>query len=288
MAELSGKALSEAIRADVAARAAALSAAGAPATLVIISATDDESSAWYVGSLARAAAKVGVGCEIDELGPDATEPAIAAVLRSRSEAPEVSGIILQTPLPAGVDQGRLLAAIDPRKDVDGANPLSLGRLAAKQPAFAPATAAAVLQLLDHHEIELEGADAVVLGRSLVVGLPVALMLTHRSATVTTCHSRTADLPHHTRAADVLVVAIGRAQMVTAEYVTAGTVVIDVGTNVDTGGNLVGDVDPAVADVATGLTPVPGGVGPVTTALLLEHTVAAAETLAADSVIHRHG
>jgi methylenetetrahydrofolate dehydrogenase (NADP+)/methenyltetrahydrofolate cyclohydrolase len=279
MTELSGKALSEAIRADVAARAAALSAAGIPATLVIVSATDDESSAWYVGSLARAAAKVGVGCEIDELGPDADETTIATALERRSLAPAVSGIILQTPLPAGVDHGRLVAAIDPRKDVDGANPLSLGRLAAKQPAFAPATAAAVLRLLDHHQITLQGADAVVLGRSLVVGLPVGLLLTHRNATVTTCHSRTADLPGHTRTADVLIVAIGRAQMVTAEYVSAGTVVIDVGTNVDADGKLVGDVDPAVAEVASGLTPVPGGVGPVTTALLLEHTVTAAERLA---------
>lgn len=277
--ELTGKPLSEAIRADVAARAAALSAAGTPATLVIISATDDESSAWYVRSLARAAEKVGVGCEIDELGPDADEATIAGVLRARSDAAEVSGIILQTPLPAGVDQGRLVGVIEARKDVDGANPLSIGRLAAKQPAFAPATAAAVVRLLDYHDVPVEGANAVVLGRSLVVGLPAALLLTHRNATVTTCHSRTHDLPAHTRRADILVVAIGRAQMVTPEYVTADTVVVDVGTNVDADGNLVGDVDPSVAGVARGLSPVPGGVGPVTTALLLEHTVAAAEALA---------
>jgi methylenetetrahydrofolate dehydrogenase (NADP+)/methenyltetrahydrofolate cyclohydrolase len=277
MAELSGKPLANAIRADVTARAAALSAAGTPAKLTIVSATDDESSVWYVGSLARAAEKVGVLCEIDELGPDVDEATIAASLLRHSDDASVSGIILQTPLPPGVDQGRLVAAISPAKDVDGANPVSIGRLAAKQPAFAPATAAAVLRLLDHHEIVLEGADVVVLGRSLVVGLPAALMLTHRNATVTTCHSRTVDLPHHTRAADVLVVAIGRAHMVTQEYVDAGTVVIDVGTNVDAEGKLLGDVDPAVAEVARGLTPVPGGVGPVTTALLLEHTVTAAES-----------
>ncbi|HWF55201.1 MAG TPA: bifunctional 5,10-methylenetetrahydrofolate dehydrogenase/5,10-methenyltetrahydrofolate cyclohydrolase [Solirubrobacteraceae bacterium] len=275
MTELTGKPLSEAIRADVAARAALT-----PSTLAIISASEDESSAWYVRSLARAAEKVGVGCAIDELAPSADEATIAAAVRARSADPEVSGIILQTPLPPGVDQGRLVAEIDPRKDVDGANPLSIGRLAAKQPAFAPATAAAVVRLLDEHRVVMEGANAVVLGRSLVVGLPAGLLLLHRNATVTTCHSRTHDLPARTRGADILVVAIGRAHMVTPEYVTENTVVVDVGTNVDEEGNLVGDVDPSVVSVARALSPVPGGVGPVTTALLLEHTVTAAESLAA--------
>lgn len=274
--ELSGRALAEAIRADVTRRAAALSQSGPPAQLAIVSATDDESSAWYVGSLRRAAERVGLACAHEALGPDAAEAEIAEHLAALSADPAVSGIILQTPLPAGVDQARLVARIDPAKDVDGANPISLGRLASRVSAFAPATAEAVLRLLDHHEIALEGADAVVLGRSLVVGLPVGLLLLHRNATVTTCHSRTADLPARTRSAEVLVVAIGRAHMITPEYVSPGAVVVDVGTNVDDAGGLVGDVDPAVAEAVRGLTPVPGGVGPVTTALLLEHTVAAAE------------
>lgn len=278
-AELSGKPLSEAIRADVARRAAALAEAGHARRLAIVSATDDESSVWYVGSLVRAAEKVGLGCEVQEFGPAGDEATIAAALREHSASPEIAGIILQTPLPAGVDHGRLVAEIHPGKDVDGANPLSLGRLAAQRPAFAPATAEAVIRLLDHHEIALEGRDVVVLGRSLVVGLPAALLLTHRNATVTTCHSRTAELARHTRGAQILVVAIGRAGMVGADYVAPGAAVVDVGTNVDAGGNLVGDVDPAVAAVAGALTPVPGGIGPVTTALLLEHTVAAAEALA---------
>jgi methylenetetrahydrofolate dehydrogenase (NADP+)/methenyltetrahydrofolate cyclohydrolase len=275
-AELSGKPLSQAIRADVTARAAALTARGGTPTLAIISASDDESTAWYVRSLVRAAEQVGLACEVDELGPGADEATIAATLRQHSDAPEVAGIILQTPLPPGVDHARLVAEIDPGKDVDGANPLSLGRLAAQQHAFAPATAEAVIRLLDYHHVELEGRDVVVLGRSVVVGLPAALLLTHRNATVTTCHSRTFDLTRHTRAASILVVAIGRAGLITQDYVTQNSVIVDVGTNVDDAGNLVGDVDPSVAEVAKALTPVPGGIGPVTTALLLEHTVSAAE------------
>ena len=277
--ELTGKPLSEAIRASVAERAQELTSAGRPPVLAIVSASNDESSAWYVRSLVTAAGKVGIAAEVDALGPDASEEAIAATLRDRSAALEVSGIILQTPLPTGADLGRLVAEITPAKDVDGVNPLSLGRLAAKQDAFAPATAEAVIRVIDHHSIEVVGTDTVVLGRSLVVGLPVGLLLLHRNATVTTCHSRTEDLVRHTRAAELLVVAIGRPGLVTPEYVRHGAIVIDVGTNVDAHGNLVGDVDPRVAGIAGGLTPVPGGIGPVTTALLLEHTVAAAEALA---------
>lgn len=279
--ELSGKPLSDAIRADVTERADALRHGGTARIpkLAIVSASDDESSAWYIRSLVTAAGKVEIEAEVDELGPAADEDEIAATLVRRSEDPGTSGIILQTPLPAGVDQARLAALIAPEKDVDGANPLSLGRLAAKRKAFAPATAEAVIRLLDYHHVDVSGADVVVLGRSLVVGLPVALLLTHRDATVTTCHSRTQDLVRHTSGASILVVAIGRAGLVTADYVRPGATVIDVGTNVDPAGNLVGDVAPAVYEVAGALTPVPGGIGPVTTALMLEHTVAAAEAAA---------
>lgn len=276
--ELAGKPLSSAIRAAAAERAERLALAGSPPKLAIVSASDDESSAWYVRSLLTAAGKVGIEAEVVALGPDAEQDTIAATLQRLSAATDVHGIILQTPLPAGADHGRLVAEIAPAKDVDGANPVSLGRLASQQhPAFAPATAEAVVRLLDDHEVALRGVDATVVGRSVVVGLPVALLLTHRDATVTTCHSRTSDLPRHTRSADLVVVAIGRAGFITPEYVAPGAVVVDVGTNVDDSGALLGDVDPGVAEVAGALTPVPGGIGPVTTALILEHTVAAAET-----------
>ena len=172
----------------------------------------------------------------------------------------------------------LSAAIPPAKDVDGTSPESIGRLVAGLPAFAPATAEAVLALLDHYGVELGGRHAVVVGRSVVVGKPAAHLLLDRNATVTICHSRTADLPAITRQADVLVVAVGRTWLIGPGHVSPGTTVIDVGTNATQDGGLVGDVDPAVASVAAALTPVPGGVGPVTTALLLSHVVQAAASL----------
>jgi methylenetetrahydrofolate dehydrogenase (NADP+)/methenyltetrahydrofolate cyclohydrolase len=186
----------------------------------------------------------------------------------------VAGIILTTPLPGGARLPDLAAAIDPAKDVDGANPVSLGRLMTGLPAFAPATAEAVLRLLDHHHVELEGRHAVVVGRSAVVGKPVAHLLLDRNATVTIAHSRTRDLAAITRQADVLVVAAGRAGLIGPDHVTPGATVIDVGTNATPDGGLAGDVDPKVADVAA-LSPVPGGVGPVTTAILLRHVTDAA-------------
>jgi methylenetetrahydrofolate dehydrogenase (NADP+) / methenyltetrahydrofolate cyclohydrolase len=272
---LSGRELAADIRAGTAAAAADLAATGRPPRLTVVVATDDEATAWYVRSIASAAVKAGIGCEVEDLGPQATAAGIEAQLRALSRDPTVDGIILQTPLPGGVRLAELAAAIDPAKDVDGANPVSLGRLMTGLPAFAPATAEAVLRLLDHHRVPLEGRRAVVVGRSAVVGKPVAHLLLDRNATVTICHSRTRDLAAVTAEAEVLVVAAGRIGMIGPDYVAPGATVIDVGTNATPDGGLAGDVDPKVAEVAGGLTPVPGGVGPVTTALLLRHVADAA-------------
>jgi methylenetetrahydrofolate dehydrogenase (NADP+)/methenyltetrahydrofolate cyclohydrolase len=270
---LSGAELAAGIRAQVAAAAADLTAAGTPPRLAVVVATADESSAWYVRSIARAAEKTGIVCSVVDLGETATPDRIRAELVALSADPAVHGIILQTPLPADAVVEDLAASIDPAKDVDGANPLSLGRLAAGLPAFAPATAEAVLALLDSHGIPLSGAHAVVVGRSTVVGKPAAHLLLQRDATVTVCHSRTKDLAAVTRTADVLVAAVGRPELITAEHVAEDAVVIDVGTNPTPDGGLVGDVDAgSVTGRVAGLTPVPGGVGPVTTALLLQHTI----------------
>lgn len=274
MTVLSGRELAAGIRAGTADAAAARAALGHPPRLSVVTATDDEASAWYVRSLASAAAKAGIGCEVEDLGPQAAADGIAAQLSALSADPTVAGIILTTPLPGGARLAELAAAIDPAKDVDGANPVSLGRLMAGLPAFAPATAEAVLALLDHHHVELEGRRAVVVGRSVVVGKPVAHLLLDRNATVTIAHSRTRDLTAITRQADVLVVAAGRAHLIGPDHVTPGATVIDVGTNATPDGGLAGDVDPKVADVAA-LSPVPGGVGPVTTAVLLRHVTDAA-------------
>ena len=269
MTVLSGRELAAEIRAQTASAAAVLAGLGHPPRLSVVTATDDEASAWYVRSIASAAAKAGIGCEVEDLGPRATADGIAAQLSALSADPTVAGIILTTPLPGGARLAELAAAIDPAKDVDGANPVSLGRLMTGLPAFAPATAEAVLRLLDHHHVELEGRHAVVVGRSAVVGKPVAHLLLDRNATVTIAHSRTRDLTAITRQADVLVVAAGRTHLIGRDHVTPGATVIDVGTNATPDGGLAGDVDPTVADVAA-LSPVPGGVGPVTTAVLLRH------------------
>jgi len=278
-AVLSGTALAKRIRAQVTATARELTEAGVPPRLAVVVATDDESTAWYVRSIATAATKTGIRCDVVHLGASAEPARIGARLAELSADPTVHGVILQTPLPAGASVEDLAAAIAPEKDVDGASPLSLGRLCAGLPAFVPATAAAVLALLDHYEIPLAGQQAVVVGRSTVVGKPAAQLLLARDATVTICHSRTRELAEHTRAADVLVVAAGRTNLITAEHVSPQAIVIDVGTNPTEDGGLAGDVDQAVRGRVAGLTPVPGGVGPVTTALLLRHTLESAQMIA---------
>jgi methylenetetrahydrofolate dehydrogenase (NADP+) / methenyltetrahydrofolate cyclohydrolase len=270
--ELSGRELAKTIRAAAAAEAAELAKAGRQPRLAVVTANDDGGSAAYVRSIANAAAREGIACDVSRT---TTAAGIAAMLAQLADDPEVHGVLLQTPLPDGANLAGLATAIPAAKDVDGASPESLGRLAAGLPAFAPATAEAVLALLDHYGVELRGRHAVVVGRSVVVGKPAALLLLDRHATVTICHSRTADLAAITRQADVLIAAVGHAALIGPGHVSPGTTVIDVGTNATPDGGLAGDVDPAVAAIdGVSLTPVPGGVGPVTTALLLRHVVTA--------------
>jgi len=271
---IDGRAIAAAITAEVTAAVAELTAAGTTPTLAVVVPTDDEATAWYVRSIERAAAKVGITCRVDTLDhPDGD--AITNHLDTLSADPGVHGIICQTPLPAGVSLDAVGAHIDPAKDIDGANPESLGRLAAGLPTYPPATAAAVLEILRRERIPLVGARAVVVGRSTVVGKPVALLLLAEHATVTVCHSRTIDLPAVCAEGDVLVAAVGRTHLIGAAHMKPGAVVIDVGTNPTPDGGLAGDVDPDGADRAAALTPVPGGVGPVTTMLLMRHAAQAA-------------
>jgi methylenetetrahydrofolate dehydrogenase (NADP+)/methenyltetrahydrofolate cyclohydrolase len=275
-AVLSGKPLAALIQQQAQDGTSRLESEGLRPTLAVVVATDDESTHWYVRSIERAAGRAGIACRIVDLGRDATEQVLASVLTDLSAEPTVHGIILQTPLPVAVRADRLVGLIDPEKDIDGANPLSLGRLAVGQPAFAPATARAVVELLDHFQIPVAGRNVAVVGRSAVVGKPLSLLLLARDATVTICHSKSGPLERYTRPADVVVVAAGRTGLLKGSHVSPEAVVIDVGTNVLADGSLVGDVDEAsVTGVAAGLSPVPGGVGSVTTALLLLHTVEAA-------------
>ncbi|GAB0107130.1 bifunctional 5,10-methylenetetrahydrofolate dehydrogenase/5,10-methenyltetrahydrofolate cyclohydrolase [Nocardia sp. JMUB6875] len=275
---LIGKDLAAALNTDTKARAAALTDKGAAPRLALVIANDDPASAWYVKSLNRAADRLGIACENVDLGVDATAEEIRAKLTELSEDPTVDGIMLQTPLPKGVGLDDVSIAIAAAKDVDGVSPLSLGLLASGLPGFPPATSEAVVELAKFHNVPLAGRLVTVVGRSNVVGKPLLQLLLAENATVTIAHSRTADLPAVTTPADVVVAAVGRAGLITGEHVREGAVVIDVGTNEDENGNITGDVDaPSVTGKAAALSPVPGGVGPVTTALLMRHVVQAAES-----------
>ncbi|EMD25279.1 bifunctional 5,10-methylenetetrahydrofolate dehydrogenase/5,10-methenyltetrahydrofolate cyclohydrolase [Amycolatopsis azurea] len=277
MTLIDGRAIAAAITAEVTETASKLRESGTAPTLAVLVPTDDDATAWYVRSIERAAKKVGVDCRVVQLEKPTGED-VTRELDKLSADPSVHGIICQTPLPEGVTLDDVGAHIDPRKDVDGANPVSLGRLTAGLPTYAPATAAAVLEILKREQVALSGAQVAVVGRSTVVGKPAALLLLGENATVTVCHSRTKDLASVTKTADVLVVAVGRAHFVGSDHVKPGAVVIDVGTNPTPEGGLVGDVDQAaVEEIAGSITPVPGGVGPVTTSLLLRHTVTAAQS-----------
>ena len=273
---LSGRNLAKLIQKKAHDEARNLETDGLRPTLAVVVATDDGSTLWYVRSIERAAESAGINCRIVDLGHDAGGQVLASVLKDLSDEPSVNGIILQTPLPPGVDADALVGHIAPEKDIDGANPLSLGRLAVGQPSFAPATARAVTEILDHFDIPVAGRNVVVIGRSAVVGKPLSLLLLERDATVTVCHSRSGALEKYTKTADVVVVAAGRTGLLNGGHISCGAVVIDVGTNVLSDGSLVGDVDEAsVRGIAGALTPVPGGVGSVTTSLLLLHTTEAA-------------
>lgn len=276
---LDGKTLAAQVRKEVTAQAERLRDAGVVPTLGIVVASDNDGSTWYVRSLTKAAEKASLNVRVVDKGQLASQNDIAAALDVMNDDAAVHGIILQAPVPPGASYTELASLVRPEKDVDGVNPLSAGRLAAGQPAFAPATASAVMELLALDEqTVLRGARAVVVGRSLVVGKPTAQLLLAKDATVTVCHSRTRDLEAVTRTADVLVVAVGRPHFIGSGHIRPGAVVIDVGTNEDAGGSLVGDVDTeAAVEVARAVSPVPGGVGPVTTALLLRNTVSAATT-----------
>ncbi len=246
---------------------------------------DNPASQSYVKMKRKACAEVGIESFGFEIPADVTQEELEKLIHDLNARPDVHGILVQLPLPSHLDEARVLSAVSLDKDVDGFHPVNIGRLAMKgrKPDFVPATPAGVIRLLEEFGTQFSGANAVVLGRSNIVGMPVALLLVHRDATVTICHSRTRNLPDVVRQADILVAAVGRAHMVKADWVKPGAMVIDVGTNkiadptAKNGSRLVGDVDfEAVKEVAGAITPVPGGVGPMTITMLLQNTLHAAE------------
>jgi methylenetetrahydrofolate dehydrogenase (NADP+)/methenyltetrahydrofolate cyclohydrolase len=267
---MDGKALAAKVRARVAEEARTLGALQLATILV----GDDPASELYIRHKHAAAEEVGIEPVDIRLPADTTQGDVLERIRRLNDADEIDGILVQTPLPDHLDEAELQAAVAPVKDVDGLHPLNVGLLHLGRPALVPATPLGVIALLVEYGIRLEGARAVVIGRSQIVGRPLAQLLTHANATVTVCHSRTVELARHTLDADVLVAAVGVPGMITADLVRQGAAVVDVGiTRTDAG--LVGDVDPGAADVAALLTPVPGGVGPMTIACLLENTIRAA-------------
>lgn len=278
---IDGKAIAatirEEIRQDVVAMEAQHGKVPGLATVLVGQRKDSET---YVRMKKKACAEVGIQSFGHELPEDVSEADLLAVVKSLNDDPAVHGILVQLPLPDHIDDEAILAAISIDKDVDGFHPLNIGRLSMKRrdPLFVPCTPKGCIELLDRSGIEISGRNAVVLGRSNIVGLPVAMLLLHRNATLTVCHSRTADLPAMVRQADILVAAVGRPEMVKGDWIKPGAAVIDVGVNAiddaddPRGYRLVGDVDFAsVAEVAGHLTPVPGGVGPMTIAMLLRNT-----------------
>lgn len=276
-AKLDGVAAAREIYTQVKARVAALTRAGVQPGLAAVRVGDDPASKIYVRSKVRACEDVGMRSDEILLPAESSEGAVIAALEKLNRDQRVHGILLQLPLPPRLDAGVIMQAIAPGKDVDGLTRVSLGALLAGQPTFEPCTPAGVMVLLDRAGIAVDRRRAVVVGRSTIVGKPMALMLMARGATVTTCHSRTADLAAETRRADILVAATGHPGLITGEMVKAGAAVVDVGISRLEGGKLAGDVDAAsVATVAGWLSPVPGGVGPMTVAMLISNTVAAAE------------
>jgi len=273
---LDGKSLAASIRADLRERVAALVQRGVRPGLAVVLAGDDAASRVYVRNKTLAAAEIGVHSEQHEFKADVGEATLLQQIRALNENPLVHSILVQLPLPKHIDSARVLEAIAPAKDVDGFHEVNLGALLAGRPGVVPCTPAGVMRLIENAGVPLAGRHAVVLGRSNIVGKPVALLLLQKDASVTICHSKSKDLKAITKQADILVAAVGRAKLVTAEMVKPGACVIDVGINRLPDGKLAGDVDyEAVREVAGWITPVPGGVGPMTIAMLLENCLRAA-------------
>lgn len=280
---LDGTATAKTVRAEVARRVRALrEERGITVGLAAILAGDNPASVTYVGMKRRACERAGIASTTRVFDASATQEQIMDAVRELNADPGIHGILVQHPLPKGLDENAVLDSVAPEKDVDGIGRGSLGDLVKGQAAFAACTPAGMVELLDRYDLPIEGRHAVIVGRSVILGKPMALALLNRNATVTVCHSRTQNLADLTRQADILVAAVGRAEMITGEMLKPGAVVLDAGYNRVPGRDHdVGDCDfPSCARVASAITPVPGGVGPMTIALLLENTVRAAEMSAA--------
>lgn len=274
---IDGKAIAAAVRADVAAEVAELKKKGIAPGLAVIIVGDDPASRVYVNNKKKACAEAGIYSEEFALPADTTQDELLALVASLNNRSDINGILCQLPLPSHLDDKAVIEAISPAKDVDAFHASNVGRIMIGDYHFLPCTPAGVMELLARTGVEVEGKNCVVIGRSNIVGKPMAMLLLHKNGTVTICHSRTRNLKEICAGADILVAAVGKAKFVTADMVKPGAAVIDVGMNRDENGKLCGDVDyAAVEPIAGYITPVPGGVGPMTIAMLLKNTLMAAK------------
>jgi len=274
---IDGKAVSARLREAIKAETAQLTAAGTTPGLAVVLVGDDPASHTYVNNKKKACAEVGFYSEVHELPASTTQQELMALVDKLNRQDSIHGILVQSPLPSHLDEEAVVMAIDPNKDVDAFHPVNVGHIMIGDYRFLPCTPAGIMELLKAYDIEVKGRECVVIGRSNIVGKPMAMLLLHSHGTVTICHSRTRDLPAVARRADILVSAVGKAGFVTADMVKPGAVVIDVGMNRNAQNKLCGDVDfDAVKEVASYITPVPGGVGPMTITMLLRNTLTAAK------------
>ncbi len=270
---IDGKKVSQEIKDEVKEKAAALKAKGIETTLAVIQVGNDPASTVYVGNKKKACEYTGIRSLAYEIPEETTEEELLKLVYSLNDRDDVDGILVQLPLPKHINEDRIIQAISPAKDVDGFHPQSVGALSIGEPGFVSCTPAGIIELLKRYNIQIDGKECVIIGRSNIVGKPVAMLLLRENGTVTVCHSHTADLKEVARRADILVVAIGKAKFVTADYIKEGAAVIDVGMDRDENGKLCGDVDfESAVEKAGAITPVPGGVGPMTIAMLMNNCV----------------
>lgn len=273
---IDGKRISTEIKEELKEQVAALKEQGTEVTLAVIQVGNDPASTVYVGNKKKACEYIGIRSLAYELPEETTEEELLDLVRELNAKKEVNGILVQLPLPKHIDEDLVIQTIDPKKDVDGFHPQSVGALSIGQPGFVSCTPAGIIQLLKRSGIAIDGKECVIIGRSNIVGKPMGMLLLRENGTVTICHSHTPDLKAVAKRADILVVAIGKAKFVDAEYVKEGAAIIDVGMDRDENGKLCGDVDfEAVKDIAGAITPVPGGVGPMTIAMLMHNCVESA-------------
>lgn len=274
---IDGKKISGEIKDELKEKVAQLKKKGVEVTLAVIQVGNDPASTVYVGNKKKACAYIGINSLAYELPEETTQEELLTLVRQLNDRKDVNGILVQLPLPAHIDEDTVIRTIAPEKDVDGFHPQSVGLLSIGQKGFVSCTPAGIIQLLKRSGIEIDGKECVVVGRSNIVGKPMAMLLIRENGTVTVCHSHTKDLKEVTRRADILVVAIGKRQFITADYVKEGATVIDVGMHRKENGKLCGDVDfDSVEPVAGAITPVPGGVGPMTIAMLMNNCVSSVE------------